>query len=135
MDCERGTKQVTQQSYKDNPVLTKEICVAIFRTLVEFSNFYAIEYFWSLGHNLTDLRIRRAAFYACKREGLLFEALRLSDSIEDDEERDFEKWKIMEEIEGIIREGEISQILHLARNGMTSEEVNNEEFVRSYLNK
>jgi len=125
--------EVTQRSYKNNPVITKEICIAIFRVLVEFSELYAIEYFWELGHNLTDQRIRRAAFYACKREGFLFEALRLSDSIEEDEEREFEKWKIMDEIEGVIREGETSQILHSARDGMTSEGVNNEEFIRSLI--
>ena len=88
--------EVTKDSYKVNPVLTKEICISIFRTLAEFSERCGIEYYWSIGQNLIDNRIKRAVFFSCKREGFLYESLRLSNSNDNEEDRDFEKWKILE---------------------------------------
>tara|TARA_Y100001980_G_C14556430_1_gene347867 strand:- start:1520 stop:7855 length:6336 start_codon:yes stop_codon:yes gene_type:complete len=115
--------EVTKDSYKINPVLTKEICISIFRVLAEFSERCGIEYYWSLGQNLIDNRIKRAVFFSCKREGFLFEALRLSNSIDSEEDRDFEKWKILEQIEAIILEGDETQIIKSLKNRNFPEKV------------
>ena len=67
--------------------------------------------------------LKRAVFFSCKREGFLFEALRLSNSIDSEEDRDFEKWKILEHIEAIILEGDEAKIIKSIKNRNCQENV------------
>ena len=124
---------VTKDSYKINPVSTKEVYISIYRILAEFSERCAIEYYWSLRQNLIDNRIRRAVFFSCKREGFLIEALRLSDSIDSEEDRSYENWKILEQIEAIILEGDEPQITKAVCNRNCLEEVGNEDLLDALI--
>ena len=90
--------EVVENSYKKEPYKTRGFALCIFKSISDLSGPIALDFFSNLRENLVDVRIRKSALLCSKREGRILLQLDLLDTIEDSDEREFERMIALQEI-------------------------------------
>jgi len=118
----KGLLVVLEDVHNNNPMLAREVSLAIFGVLSKKSRKIAMSYFSLIKDkeifvqtskervDLVDDRIGRAAFYASKREKMVLDSLELLGTFDSEDDRDFEKWKLLDYLEKILMGGTVGEV-------------------------